>query len=256
MSDPLLSCWVKLNRAKKHFNDLHVEIDGFKGRNPYRTVVDGDSEPAIKIFRLRIVEAIPVHWSGYIGDIIHNLRSSLDTLASALVRQGGFDSEQVMQETYFPIHWQASDLRKKERTLAFFERAGPVTKKLICRLQPYRRGKGHALWRLDQLDIIDKHRAIVPVGANLADVRFAVAQEPTTFKSALPMVSKYPLKEGDELYRAVFHQPQFHAHSNFVFEVVFGEGKIVDGEPVLPTLAQLIDFVERVLRIFAKYAIR
>ena len=102
--DPLLSCRIKVDRAIKHFNDLTDAIKPFAARETYRIWADEDSEPAVKIYRVRIVEDMPTQWSGHIGDVIHNLRSALDCLATELIIKfcpGA--SDEVLRETYFPI---------------------------------------------------------------------------------------------------------------------------------------------------------
>ena len=182
MTDLLLSCRIKLDRAAKHFNDLNAEIDAFKDRQPYRAVVDEDSEPAVKIYKLHIVEAIPLKWAGHVGDIIHNTRATLDSLATALVIRGGHTSKKAIDKAKFPICATEAGL-SEARVNAFFKYAGPSVEKMIRRLQPYREGKGCALWRLHRLDIIDKHRAIIPVGANLLAVQASNQNDPVARRS-------------------------------------------------------------------------
>lgn len=248
--DPLISSRMKIDRAKKHFNDLNAEITAFSALEPYRIVVDEDSEPAVKIYKVHIIEQVPEIWSASIGDIIHNLRSALDSLATSLVIANGQTSEVVMSETYFPIRRCKANLADGN-AMAFFRRTGPKAEKLIRRLQPYRGGRGHALWQLHRLDIIDKHRTIIPVGANLAKVQIAAHGD-----SAHPGKPTYPLKEGDELFRSVFFEPHFDAKTDFVFQVAFGEGQVVDGQPLMPTLKEFIYLVERTIMIFAKHIFR
>ena len=43
--------------------------------------------------------------------------------------------------------------------------------------------------------------------------------------------------------------------TEITFEIAFGEGQIFDGEPVVETLTQLIDLVERVVGIFERRAL-
>ena len=62
----------------------------------------------------------------------------------------------------------------------------------------------------------------------------------------------FPLKEGDELFRVVFVESHFDAHTHFIFEVAFGESEIVYGQPLMPTLSQFINFVQRLVFIFEK----
>jgi hypothetical protein len=88
----LASTRSKIDRAKKHFADLSVEISAYHGRNPYRIVIDTHSEPPKELYRFQFTEAIPCGWGSMIGDVIHNLRSALDTLATALAVLNGTTS--------------------------------------------------------------------------------------------------------------------------------------------------------------------
>ena len=36
----------------------------------------------------------------------------------------------------------------------------------------------------------------------------------------------------------------------FAFEIAFGKGGVLEGEPLFPTLPQLVDFIERIVDIF------
>ena len=68
MSDnPLLSCWLKIDRAKQHFDDLNRTIRVFADTDPHRIIVDDDTEPAIKIYKIGIREPTPDTWSPIIG---------------------------------------------------------------------------------------------------------------------------------------------------------------------------------------------
>ncbi len=111
--DPLLSCRIKISRAYKHLDDLIAMMNAYAERYTYEFVADEESEPAIKIYRVRIIEDIPADFSGPIGDVIHNLRSALDCLATALVlRADPGVTDEVLRETYFPISWSGQVLPK------------------------------------------------------------------------------------------------------------------------------------------------
>ena len=130
--DPLLSCRIKIDRATNHFNALTEAINGFTGRSTHQIYADEVSEPAIKIYRIKILEEIPSEWSGHIGDIIHNLRSTLDCLATELViKFCPAAEEKALRETYFPIAGDAQSLSDGRRS-RFFTRVGQGVEKLIA----------------------------------------------------------------------------------------------------------------------------
>jgi hypothetical protein len=253
MVSGLIPSRVKLRRAKEHFNALNAEVKAFKAGKTHEVFLDEESEPGVKIYKFRHIKKIPVEWSGIIGDIVHNAVSALDSLATSLVIQAGFDSEEIIQNTYFPIHWREGDL-STGKTKAFFERVGPDVEKLIRFLEPYRRGRGDALWRLHRLDIIDKHRTILTAGI---DLHGAVYEWPVPLGEAkLPDRTIYrpkpsfPLKDGDEIARTTFFEPHFEAKARFTFDIAFAETKVVDGDPVIARLKQLVSLADGIVELF------
>ncbi len=87
--DPLLGVRVKVDRAKKHLADLDTEIREYHARNPYAIIPEIEAETGDEVHRLLIREAIPAHWGAILGDVVHNLRSSLDLLAAELEPYAG-----------------------------------------------------------------------------------------------------------------------------------------------------------------------
>lgn len=252
--DPLLSCRIKIDRAIKHFNDLTYAIKPFADRETYRIWADEESEPSIKIYRVRITEDMPPEWSGYIGDVIHNLRSALDCLATELVlKYCSSVNDEMLRKTYFPISWDEPGLTKNKDRADFFERVGPKVEKVIRRLQPYRRGKGHVLWQLHQLDISDKHRRILPARGAVSDIAFMIPSPEVGGTISVPKYEPpFPLKDGDEICRIGFFEPQFNANAHFTLQIAFNEPPIAVGEAVMPTLSKFINFVQRLTFIFER----
>ena len=164
-------------------------------------------------------------------DAIHNLMSALDSLATALISRNGPPPEDVLKETYFPIHWGKDGL-DKPKTAKFFKRC-PDAEKYIRRLQPYRHGKGDVLFQIRQLDIMDKHRRIITANTGLFQV-----QTPTPDGGVQVHHRKLPnLRDGDELFRVGFFEPHFDDQTHFTFEVTFGQDSLVcAGEPALARL--------------------
>ena len=142
---------------------------------------------------------------------------------------------------------------------------------LIEEAEPYV-GAGNPLWRLHQLDIEDKHKLLVSVGMShastttryTAEQLFAAAPEGGTvsFDDMSPRAigiitpqERFPLEDGAVIYRipaSVRDHPiaQMHMNPEFEFEVAFGEVEVVKGQPLIPTLLQFIQFVERFLKLF------
>jgi hypothetical protein len=252
--DPLLSCRIKVDRANLHFNELTEATRKFTARWTHQIYSDEESEPSIKIYRIRILEDIPAEWSGFIGDIIHNLRSALDCLAAELIiKFHPAAGEPELRDTYFPIAREPSDLNRGRRS-RFLNRVGPRVERLVRRLQPYREGKGHVLWQIDALDIADKHRRIIPAFAGVGSINFFVVPPSNGSRLDLPKYQPpFPLKDGDEICRVGFFEPHFESNAHFRLEIAFNEDQIVVGEPVMLTLEKFIQYVDRVVEIFRQH---
>lgn len=252
-SDPLLGAHLKIERAKKHINDFITEMNAFRAKNTYRVVADKHPRSGDITYRASVTEEIPVSWSTYIGDFVHNLRAALDVLACTLISANG---AQVRRRHGFPI----AETRKRFEADAAgkIDGASDAAKRFIHRLKPYKTGNS-ALWQIHELDILDKHKAIVPVG--LAYRHFTMTtrmkvpwqNEPVTTPgiSIRPADRRYPLKDGHILLRvkSAALSAEHETDYQFAFEVAFGEGQVVDGQPLIPTLQQYGQMVERIISI-------
>jgi len=269
----LASTLAKIDRAKKHLGELTGEIGAFHARNPYRIMIDKDSKPGHELHRVRFLEDIPVSWGTIVGDVLHNLRSSLDNLASALVVANGRTGRNVINDAQFPI---ASSELGFQKSLAALKGVSAEAKRVIERLKPYQGGTD-AFWRLHRLDNLDKHTVLIPVGASHTSILWKFNTLPGfeamfADKGGLPadfvapelppMILtpanfQFPLKDGDVIFDYGLGpdtEGKRKGDFQFTIDIAFGEGQVIDGQPVVPSLQQFIDFVERVVDIFARHA--
>jgi hypothetical protein len=257
--------WVKLERAKEHINDLEARVQTFKQAKPYRAFRYCELDTGDLVFEVKASDQPPLWWSAILGDAIHNLRSSLDLLVCELVDAAG---NSVKTTTGFPIMKDADAFASN--SLRKVKGAPETAVELIKAAKPYK-GGNDAFWRLHQLDITDKHKLLVPVGmANVTiiyDILRIIANNPdlvdeltTPQELSIPLdistpEPRFPLEDGAELYRVPARDrddpmTQMHMYPEFVFEVAFGEGEVVKGEPLFPTLHQLAQFVEDFVKRF------
>jgi hypothetical protein len=265
----LTSSKAKIDRADKHLAELVSEISGFHARQPYYLVEDTQSEPGHDVYRVHIKEPIPDTWGTIVGDTIHNLRSALDTLAVALLAANGVTSRDKLKNAHFPIGSTEQGL--EDQIARYIPRASPDAIALVRACKPYK-GGNDAYWRLNQLDILDKHVVIVPVGAAHTNIIMgfdfaaifasAFADKPEFAESLkgqmaalalVPQNIQYPLKDGDVVFRygrGPDAEGKFKPKFQFTFDIAFGEGQIVAGEPVIPCLTQLRDLVKGTVDTF------
>ncbi|MGI9071715.1 MAG: hypothetical protein ACR2JB_10465 [Bryobacteraceae bacterium] len=247
---------VKIERAKEHIGDLNARIGIFNEAGPYSVIREEDAQTGDIVFYVRIKSDIPLSFAAIIGDAVQNLRSSLDHLAYQLVLA---NSGTPTKRTAFPIaespeKYEALDPRKVEGM-------SETAVKKIHALHPYR-GGNDAIWMLDELNNIDKHRLLLAVGSAHTDVvldyrdMFPNVREPMLYSvqpsGASFLMRSFPLKDGAEIYRvlAAHREAYINQKPEFTFRITLGEPEIVKGEPIIPTLNQLASIVGKVVSMF------
>ena len=168
------SCVKKLSRAGAHIAALEDTISQYILSSPLSLTnevkennVDGTNGPNITIERFNQPPEIGL----IVGDIIHNLRASLDSLAGDLAIRSGNSPKGV----YFPIVYAERDLSHQIRDKKF-HRAGKDCEELLRSFCPWNGGSKY-LRGLHELDIIDKHTTIAPVTMNAVSPMLSLTGE-------------------------------------------------------------------------------
>jgi hypothetical protein len=208
--------YAKVARAQQFINELRKEESAYRDSKPYTC------EPLIDASGL----SVTVTWRGVgltpgclIGDAIHNLRASLDLMASELARLNGKSDSDV----YFPF---ASDKDELEKSIQKrFRKAGEDAIALLKEFAPYR-GGNESLRAIHDLDIRDKHTALIVSGTT----------------HSMHVQFRYHLT--DPL------SGQFEADcSRIVF--VFPDDTPLSGRPVVEALEELVELVLGILKAFS-----
>lgn len=100
MVKPFQAPRIKIERAKKHLQELSAEISSFLARDGVKIVLEYADEynlgwgPCVA-YTFRQQEEVPQSWAAIIGDVIHNMRVSLDLIASDVYLITGGKSEDL-----------------------------------------------------------------------------------------------------------------------------------------------------------------
>lgn len=239
----------KVQQAKRHINDLDWKIRAFKKRKPYRFVIEpqSDSERFGLVFRAK--EEIPPEVALMLGDAIHNLRSALDLLACELVKQNGGEIDRVA----FPIARDRESFEKKVKNGAISQ-AAPAIIETLRSLKPYRGEDGDEnLVALQDLDNADKHRLLIPtcIFTNTGDFVPEVTGVPNFWIGNIPVIN--PIDGTVLITFPVPEEKDVNYNFKPPFEICFGNGQVFEHMPIVPTLNQLTDLVERIISIFEKH---
>ena len=263
---------VKVERAKQHIVDLNLRLKAFLDSNPYKVGTYRNPETRQLIYFLTGVRNVPPQIGLVVGDVIQNLRSALDHLAFQLYMLGpGGQAGGSGSRTHFPI---ADDSAKyKIGAPRKIKGLRPDAIKAIDAIKPYKGGgtdKSDALWRLEKMNNIDKHRILIAIGSQFrgfdagVDVNRmfeeAMAKSPPEMRFTVPKSSLFlnpadrmwPLKAGDQLF---IDGPDAEVKENrqFRFEVAFGESEVAEGEPIIETLQQMADLVDSLIMSFLPF---
>jgi hypothetical protein len=162
---------LKLARAAEHLAVLKSAMHDYSREVNHRLVRRYEPLTDEFIVQIEITKPIPLGWSLIIGDALHNLRSSLDSLAFELCgRHSGGLSAAEGRRIQFPIcdlpKSFDEEIKRKKRLRHLTPRAISIAE----RLQPYAPTKwqgGNPLGILRELNDIDKHRTLLLAYSNL-----------------------------------------------------------------------------------------
>ena len=159
---PLDGPRAKLVRAVQQADHLEAHCRAWVAANPHRLDCRFEDDAQYAYFR----GSLPPRYLGLIlGELVHNLRSSLDQLAWQLaishVGEARLNEPEVGRMINFPITSSLENFRG-HRAIPFFD---PATLELMDKHQPYRNAETHLV---NPLAIIhawsneDKHRTLTP----------------------------------------------------------------------------------------------
>jgi hypothetical protein len=270
-----------LNQAKwanKQFADLQAELDAFLKSGPYKVGTKRDPETGRLVYYVTSVRETPITIALRAGQVVHELRGTLDHLAYQLLLVNGVpESDTHLFD--FPIGRDLHSYQSQRGKLKGFRTSkGRVVKGMrqdaidaIDAVEPYVGGKGALLWTLHDLDNVKKHRTILTAGSSFRSVdlgrhlikglRETVRslgddgfQIPDDFEMPIfyrPAESGFPLKAGYELL-ILGAEDEPDEKQQFRFEVAFAESNVVEGKPIIPFLQEATDLINGIIMTFYK----
>jgi hypothetical protein len=229
---------LKIKRAKKHIRDLDHRIaafvDDFDG--PF---ADTDRQTGHLLLNFPPDVGLPLELSVIIGDAIHNLRTALDLAWVDICEHLGVE---VTSKTSFPIRETRKELVDALNGAPKIKGNAMLYERIVDDIKPYARGND-ALWPLHRLDIVDKHKLILPVFDSVV-ITLYIEDELGNIYEAL--VVKTRGRELTSRY-GVGHKykGKGHAELNIFFDM---RSPIMQNEPIRPTLSLFVSRVEEAIR--------
>ena len=247
---------IKLHRAEHHLKELSDLVEKFIASGPYEIITELNAQGTHRIFSVRLLKDVPLEIPVMIGDVLHNLRSSLDHLACHLVEIGpGPRAKRV----YFPIFQSVVDYEAGK-----ISKIGGITRQAmdaVDTVQPYKLGNGWPLWNLQVMNNQDKHRLLIPawisvIGRSLYRSERATIENALreTFPTGLPkgMLAATPginfLEDGAVLCSVPI--TELDEHMDFRLHMAFREPEDVKGKEIISTLGSIRTCVSDTIHSF------
>lgn len=250
---------LKLERARYHIDDLEAQLTTWAHSGHHSVLNEPDPDSGSDCFRIRVVsDPVPTDpFSVIIGDVLHNLRSTLDHLAYALaVKHTSPLPDDIAKGSEFPI-FASDNVNAIVRRIRGMD---PSAQAVIKSLQPFHRGKDFALdplWMLYELSNIDKRRLLlVGTVSNVA----AGFRPGMSYNYKLLGTNVYDtMIEGEAIvvrYRAVPDDPGKTMHVEFdpLLQIAFKSPITMCGKGVIKTLNTVHDYINtRVFGLLGKF---
>jgi hypothetical protein len=222
---------LKIDRADKHILELQDVMHRFWDSHPYEVVRNQDAITGEFVYCISDIESIPDDVPLIIGDIVHNLHCSLDYLAWDLT------NTQTIS-TAFPI---SDEIPTTTKQIARYDRQvegmGEEAKTIINGLGIHRGTNGN-LWRLHQLNNLNKHRTLITTVINAT----TVSGSPDLLKNSRFCFSA--LQKGSEVARTP-DRTKNEDDIRFTFQIALNEPKAdCVGLQAMPTM-QRFQFMVR-----------
>lgn len=242
-------CWEKFRRAEQHLDEVETMVDAFQASNPYPVVKDYDPQRKRNVFRASNPPPIPTDFALILGDAVHNARSAFDHFAYQAIPAPN-------DRTGFPVIRKGFPRRGQLRSLLINKMPGasPDLCKAILACEPYEGGKGHYLWVLDHLDIMDKHILLVPVVTAYRAVFIdmwaglrgmpGIGELPRAVIGLKP-ADRLPVEDGTELFSA---PADSDPDPQFAFEIALAKPQVLSREPIVPAVRGLFDEAKGLLQ--------
>src|SRR6266542_5449939 len=244
----------KLEWARKHLDALEKSMGIFFDSTPYHLSIKFNPETGANEARVVNLRKIDPDWSMMVGDIIHAMRSSLDSLVYALVVKGqgvAPTDYKILRAIQFPISDGPANFKTECYRIALVP---DLAKTAIEGLQPYkRRMPHHPLAVLRDLANIDKHRHIILTYHRATDVSIKI------FGPNIPVGAKFGsgfagrIEEGTLIGSVTVYPfewafpvplpPKMHVDPRFTLAVHLSAGK--QSGKLLPGLGRIWHTIDR-----------
>jgi hypothetical protein len=247
---------VKVERANQQISNLETEISAFLKREPYEVVAQEDAQSRLTLYRAYIRERPKLIWGAIAGEILHDLRSSLDILwRGAWYPEGGGSGDTKIE---FPIFDTADKLERRYPHDRFVKGTRKRAVDLVNAAKPYK-GGNDLLWMLHVANAADKHRLLIPAYASIPSARVSIGG-PADWMRLFPMSIHVtlgdpvcPVEDGAIFFYWPLDDPtHVDVNPEPALDIAFGEVEPIKGKPIVSTLNKIANKVDGIAESFIR----
>lgn len=202
----LTECNARREWASKHLAGLREAVWEYERSDPYE--IRHEYTPARYAASIYVTaKSLPMDISFMAGDVLHNLRSTLDHLAWQLALTTGAPSptfplgrdrdSESWRGVLFPVHSKPPKDYSEAWLPERLRNVRPEIKAFLAEIQPYIMAddpKDATLWKLNELSNVDKHRVALVAVPSLYETSNLTVNVPTGgVKSRVLDLARVPL---------------------------------------------------------------
>lgn len=234
---PVPSHRLKLARATEHLEALQETVRNWADLDPCAVIAESEVETRRQAWNVRVLIPAPTdRISMLVGDVLHNLRQTIDHLAYSLAWQ--VRGVEPPENTGFPITDDIEHFMASLGNIGPRRRMDPALIAALERVQPYHGRDFPALVALKEMHDLDKHRRVTVVGAGAAHTLTHVGS--LSLSGDTTMLGTGYYKDGTPLiehFGAMNPESKVDVNFEITPDVLFGKGTPrVPDQPVLGVL--------------------
>ena len=205
---------IKVERARELIDSLENEIKDYFEKTPPVVEMLKVAEPDLYSVVLKELHPLPERWGAFVGDVIHNVRSALDSLMFRIITQSAPSrgTEIKEHEIFFPYATNPTQLRSLMKNDGKWHQ-GMATEDLFIALDPHfpyyedldlpedeviGATKNHEMTILRTLSNTDKHRT---TNVTICALDYAGFALPKGVDIRATRWQPYPWAVGTEIYQ-------------------------------------------------------
>lgn len=231
------SARLKIKRANRHIQELETVFQSFLNTDFCRIGIEKDAKTGRQLVKALSVEGPPPESSLVIGDIVHNLRSSLDHMMVELLKgipNLGIGRSQIA----FPMAKDRNNLGSHV-TYGAIKKTLPELAILLADKIGIHDTGDLCLWAISSLDNADKHNLLIPVVSVQSICDFCIEDKANN----IFIGGGGGLGVGEGQHDVFFEFPPGNAEITrkgyATATILFGKGKALEGKSIAKSLIKL-----------------